>query len=222
MSSPQGKKSIVCAPCTACGHATDHDILNARECELDLGKPGAELPYKTMYETLECRGCHSIRLKVSSGFYRHEDLTVEYNPPTPSRPIPPWLMMEGYVSQALCDLLKEINSALTHDCWRLAAMGMRALLDMVMAEKVGDLGGFDKKLSRFQDAGYISPQQWNLLVPIIQVGNAAAHRGFCPQAHDLTQAMDIVESILADIYLHPELAAKLKSSVPPRKTVKNS
>jgi hypothetical protein len=100
--------------------------------------------------------------------------------------------------------------------YRLAAMGIRALLEQVMIQKVGDLKTFDMKLDEFQKQGYISAIQRDAMRATLDVGDAAMHRAFVPTEQDLTLALDIVEGVLAPIYDHRTEVEKMADRVPPR------
>ena len=95
-------------------------------------------------------------------------------------------------------------------------MGIRALLEQVMIQKVGDLKTFDMKLDEFQKQGYISAIQRDAMRATLDVGDAAMHRAFLPTEKDLTLALDIVEGVLAPIYDHRTEAEKMADRVPPR------
>lgn len=99
---------------------------------------------------------------------------------------------------------------------RLAAMGIRALLEQVMILKVGDLKTFDLKLNAFQEQGYISLLQRDAIRATLDVGDAAMHRAHRPSEEDLVLALDIVEGVLAPIFVHRTKAQKLAEGVPPR------
>jgi hypothetical protein len=86
-----------------------------------------------------------------------------------------------------------------------------------MILKVGDLRKFDDKLDAFQEQGYISSLQRDAMRATLDLGDAAMHRAHKPSQQDLILALNIVEGVLAPIYAHKELAAKLAESVPPRK-----
>ena len=120
----------------------------------------------------------------------------------------------GFLSRAL---LKEIYAAVAGGQRRLAAMGIRALLEQVMILKVGDIGGFDKKLDGFQDKGFISLVQRDAMRTTLDLGDAAMHRAFAPEWDDLNTALDIAEGVMAAIYGHPPASAKLGDRVPQRK-----
>ena len=116
----------------------------------------------------------------------------------------------------LYELLEEIYSALHADNRRLATMGARTLLDMVMTDKVTDVGRFDQKLDALEKE-FITKKQREFLEAALDVGNAASHRGHRPTAKQLDQVMDIVENVIQQIYVLPSAAAELKKSTPPRK-----
>jgi hypothetical protein len=95
-------------------------------------------------------------------------------------------------------------------------MGVRALLEQVMIQKVGDLQGFNTKLDAFQNAGFISAIQRDAMRATLDVGDAAMHRAYVPTEKDLTLALDIVEGVLAPIYDHRTEAEKMADRVPSR------
>jgi hypothetical protein len=100
---------------------------------------------------------------------------------------------------------------------RLAAMGIRALVEQVMNAKIGDTGSFPDIMERFQKQGYISLIQRDALRETIEVGHAAMHRGFAPKESELMQSLDIVEGIMAAVYDHSQAATEIAKRVPPRK-----
>jgi hypothetical protein len=104
-------------------------------------------------------------------------------------------------------LLAEVYATVAGGQYRLAAMGIRALLEQVMILKVGDLRTFDMKLDAFQE-GYISLLQRDALRATLDLGDAAMHRAHRPSENDLMLALNIVEGVLAPIYAHKDLAIK--------------
>jgi hypothetical protein len=120
----------------------------------------------------------------------------------------------------LVDLLREIYAAVDGGQYRLAAMGIRALLEQVMIMKIGDIGGFDKKLNTFQEDGYISKIQRDAMRTTLDVGDAATHRAFLPDREQLNTCLDIVEGVMSVIYSHRKEAKRISAAVPPRKPPK--
>jgi len=117
---------------------------------------------------------------------------------------------------ALGLLLHEIYQAVHGGQYRLAAMGIRALLEQIMVSKVGDLGSFEKQLDAFEKAGYISFIQRDAMKATLEVGHAAMHRAYEPTEEDVKVALDIVEGVMAPLYHHQSKAEKMVDRVPPR------
>jgi hypothetical protein len=208
---------IIQAPCNDCGRKTDHEVLKTH------GKSGYDeesgTGWKIIYRMIECRGCHFISLERSFKTEEDPDGENEYFPPPISRRKPSWigeLAMNVPIELDLPDLLDEIYSTLHANNRRLATMGARALLDIVITDKVTDVGRFDQKLDALEKE-FITKKQREFLEAALDAGNAATHRGHCPTAKQLDQVMDIVENVLQQIYVLPNAAKELKMATPPRK-----
>jgi Domain of unknown function (DUF4145) len=157
-------------------------------------------------------------IKSLNGLHSHFRSNVLQSPV--SRKEPDWassLALGRKKEAGLCwQLLKEIYQAVDGGQHRLAAMGIRALLEQVMIPKVGDLRTFDEKLDKFQEQGYVSLIQRDAMRATLDVGDAAMHRAFKPTEQDLKIALDVVEGIFAPIFGHKDAAEKLADRVPPR------
>lgn len=116
----------------------------------------------------------------------------------------------------LGSLLHEIYQAVQGGQYRLAAMGIRALLEQIMVSKVGDLGSFEKQFDAFEKAGYISFIQRDAMAAALEVWHAAMHRAYRPTEENVKIALDIVEGVMAPLYHHQSKAEKMADRVPPR------
>ena len=110
----------------------------------------------------------------------------------------------GEETEQFEELLDEIYKATQNSLPRLAIMGVRALLEQVMIVKVGDRGSFAENLKGFHEAGYVSVVQFDALARILDAGHAVIHRGFAPEDEHLNTALDVMEGILAAIYVHDQ------------------
>ncbi|KKN23083.1 hypothetical protein LCGC14_0908480 [marine sediment metagenome] len=117
----------------------------------------------------------------------------------------------------VANLLKEIGIAVTQQANALAAMGLRAVIDAVCSDKIGDCGGFKQKLGELVKHGFIAERDGNFLETATQVGHAAAHRGYRPTFEKVVGMLDIVVHMLATMYHLPRLAENLEKGTPPRK-----
>jgi len=209
-----GSVKIVQAPCSSCVRKTKHEVLfeTSQQDEETLDT----------YVMMSCGGCSTISMGHQQRWIQDGSVDHRYYPSPVSRKMPSWMFLwsiglgRGKGDAAIGAVLMEVFQAVDGGQYRLAAMGIRALLEQVMIQKVGDLQTFDLKLDEFQKQGYISAIQRDAMRATLDVGDAAMHRGFVPTEQDLTLALDIVEGILAPIYDHRSEAEKMADRVPPR------
>ena len=199
------------APCSSCIRKTQHEVL-FEESQRD------EHTLDT-YALLKCAGCSTISMGHSCLWINDGSVEHKFYPSPVSRKLPDWTsrLTLGYKNEIeLGSLLREVYRAVDGGQHRLAAMGIRALLEQVMIMKVGDLPTFNEKLDEFQKQGYVSLIQRDAMRTTLDVGDAAMHRAFKPTEEELKVALDIVEGVLAPIFGHTEAAEKLADRVPPR------
>jgi hypothetical protein len=205
---------IVHAPCSSCIRTTKHEVLFAKEVQKD------EDEVET-FAMISCCGCERISMSHATLVFEG-GFDISYYPSPVSRKLPDWTAWLAYglaknkEERALGALLMEIFQAVDGGQYRLAAMGIRALLEQAMIFKVGDLATFDLKLDAFQKQGYISLIQRDAMRSTLDVGDAAMHRGFVPTEEDLSVALDVVEGVFAPMFSHKVEAEKLGDRVPPR------
>ncbi len=205
----------VSAPCSSCLQRTTHKVLHERAIR--------DEDRITTYAMLECLGCHRVCLGEQVLFTDDGEVEHNYYPSPVSRKEPDWILfmilgLGGSKDQdaRLGSLLYEIYQAVYGGQYRLAAMGIRALLEQIMVSKVGDLGSFEKQLDAFEKAGYISSIQRGAMKATLEVGHAAMHRAYEPSEEDIKVALDIVEGVIAPLYHHQFKAEKMAGRVPPR------
>jgi hypothetical protein len=94
------------------------------------------------------------------------------------------------------DFIKEIYLAISSGALRLATLGIRALLEHVMIENVGDRNGFVNNLDAFQAEGFMPKIQRQAIEPVLEAGHASMHRGFNPTHYDVTHLLDVTEDLI--------------------------
>jgi hypothetical protein len=211
------------APCSVCVmKATYQNVLHSVKARNG----------HSQYDLIECAGCGNISMRQTTKLKGYKPLLkvkgfklepfVRYFPSPVSRQRPGWIWglawgIEGEENvDKLGDLLQEIYEAVAGGQLRLAAMGVRSLLEQMMVAKVGDQGTFAKNLNAFQEKGFISLIQRDAMSAILDAGHAVTHRAFEPLKDDLNTALDIAEGIFAAIYIHANAANKVADRVPPR------
>src|SRR6266567_5932439 len=146
------KTKTVPAPFSSCVRETNHYILHVAELR--------EEDWTYTYAMLRCAGCHAISMGCQELYIADGRVSNTYYPSPISRQKPKWATFLRFLGTAdekqLFELLDEIYQAIAGGQHRLAAMGIRALLEQVMIAKVGDLNTFDEKLDAFQAGGYVS------------------------------------------------------------------
>jgi hypothetical protein len=211
------KRKISKIPCRVCHHKTKHTVLFTHNTsDFAEGDAYGHVSWEDHYDVLECRGCESVTLRHTHWFSEDPEPDVKYYPPSVSRPKPSW--RNSLKSLNLRFLVDEVYSALDNDCGRLATMGARTIVDMVLSDKVGDVGSFGKKLEKLERDGFVGKQNREFLEAALDTGNAAAHRGFEPKKEQLNHVMDIVENLLQAVYVLQGAAAELRKSTPPRRS----
>ena len=223
--------------CNNCTGKRQHEVLFhkkftwSEQVSEDFGVDGADT-----YELLKCCGCNNVQLRHSNWFSEDFDLStgkavlhVKHYPPPTFREKPKWLYT-NYLSHNVIfipefkdtieALISEIYIALQNNAPQLALLGIRALLEAIMIDKVDDRGNFKGNIKEFQKAGYISSKQKEVLEPVLEAGHAAMHRGYKPDPHEVASLMDITESIIETIYINEYRTKNLSKNIPPRKTKK--
>lgn len=136
-------------------------------------------------------------------------------PPRISRRKPAWIDRHD-VADEYVELLDEVYVALHADSARLAMMGARALIDVVIRRSVGDQDNFGKGLDALADKELVSNRDREIIKAAIDAGHASAHRGHKPSSNDVNVVIDIVERMIhAEILA--EQAEALKKTTPQRK-----
>jgi hypothetical protein len=208
--------------CNACGHHTNHRALWSGRNDWSVDEH-PEVSGWVKHTVFQCCGCDAVSFEICS--WESEDALAhgdpndyagvrQVYPPKTLRPKPSWYWEVSEHAQ-LQRLLDEVYVALQNDCPRLAAMGIRALLEAIMVEGCGDQGSFKKNLQKSQELGRISNVQCEAVEPVLDVGHAAIHRSFEPNWDQVVHALDIVENIIESIYVSTERAGRVRANPPP-------
>lgn len=168
---------------------------------------------------LFCAGCDQVKYRLDSevSMFPAMGIITEHYPSALKRNLPDWVksLQIGSV-HFIQRFLKQIYSSYQTGSYDLCAMGIRALIEQAMIDKVGDLRSFAENIKAFEAEGYISNRQKESLDAALNLGHAAIHRGYAPTAEDIRRALDIVEPILETIYAHEANASALAENVPSR------
>ncbi len=219
------KEQVHCNKCL--GHR-NHKIVFSEQKDWDSGidANGNGCYGGEIWSLLRCLGCEDTRLRHQS--WHSEDTDVDctpntytnFYPPSITRQKPIWRRQYFPFSHKLFQLNSlsdEIYDALGVGAYRLATMGIRALVERIMIDAVGDRGRFENNISAFFEAGFVAPKQQDTFKNIlIEAGHAAMHRNFKPDADAVNTLLDMVEGIMRSIYYEPMVAEQVNKAIPRR------
>lgn len=218
-------EAIVQCFCNTCHSITKHDI----NANYTVQTEGLVLHGRAMGRTLDhmiitCRGCgETSYLRVSIGpedlvwtmGYDHPYdcplLQIQYPPPRFLRRVPDWIDQLDPVGS---ELLKQSHDAINIGVDRLVVMGLRALLEWIMIENVGDHGSFKATVREFVRMGYLPTRSRKTVLDVLDVGSAAIHRGYKPPLEKLAKVFEIVENVVHTVCVVPKLGKDLTKGVP--------
>lgn len=201
--------------CNVCKQKTKHIIRG----EYNKHDENEEFWYKQRMLIIECCGCENLELVKKTLFSEDVDFDgagwdeVIYPPVTYRNP-PSWF--EDLPDPTLRAISDEIYKSLQTDSHYLATFGSRTLIDRLIVLTVGDKGNFQKGLQALQDEGKLSPHEREILNPVVDAGNAAAHRGWAPTKEQIAIILDTVEGLIHRLLVLPKLAEELEEAVPSR------
>jgi len=213
--------------CNHCVGERNHAILHS-ETESGTEHEGS-YHWSVKNETLKCLGCNTISLRRTTWDSPSTDENgnplpnVAHFPPAMFRRQPTWVSDLTIIflfeddKEFISDLIRELYICIQNDCRRSATMAVRALLEQVMIDKVGDQGTFDENISEFKSKGFISTTQEKFLKTVIEAGHATMHRAFKPSKQDLIALVNIAESVIESAYINEHRAEGLKKRIPPKK-----
>ena len=216
----EGSRSpdVIWSHCNECGSETKHDVVHRTDRIRTYSNDRYPVDVGSNWMVLQCRGCEEVALRrvdwTSEDDRSDGPNPATYFPPRVSRRRPAWANRYELPSE-YSDLLDETYTALHADSRRLAMMGARALVDAVIRRNAGPQSSFKQGLDALLNKALISAQDRQIIEAAVEVGHAAAHRGFKPTADDVAVVIDIVERLI-----HTEIlatrATKHQESTPPR------
>lgn len=211
--------------CTYCNRETKQTLLHEnqewvpREVPYKEDKKGITksvwTPVSVTESVFQCNGCSHFHIFIREWADPSTPIIERewHYPQKVNRPQPNWIKD---VDIDLYELLGEIYSNFNNDNFISFSICCRTLLDKLLTEDLGDIGGFQKKLDAFHQGGHITETQKNTLAVLIEAGNASAHRGFKTDPELSQVILDVVEHILKEP-VNAQRAALHSQNIPNRK-----
>jgi hypothetical protein len=137
MKKSQKVKKLTQSHCNTCGRSTKHHILAHRHIPgSDTTEDYGEIHWIDDYELLECAGCETVTMRHTDWFEPTDETRVKIYPPPVARRVPTWLRSAPTLRN-IRTLMQQVYSALDSNSRALALMGARAVVDIVLVDKVG-------------------------------------------------------------------------------------
>jgi hypothetical protein len=178
---------------------------------------GAATSFQT-FQVVQCFECsfttYCIDTRIHPGDMMGDSYTEStlYYPPLPFRLRPGWYRE---LPELYRHILDEVYQALDNALFFLASTGTRTALDLLIIEKIGDIGPFKVKIGRLCSEGMIDAAEQDMLLAVIDAGSASAHRSYRPDNEAMNHMMDILEEIFYKMIVAPNrkqvLVAKAKA-----------
>jgi hypothetical protein len=214
--------------CNECGRPTNQLVLHEKSDHwsdaIEIGEGREEsIEGGNTYSTTKCLGCDTISYLTETWFSQETEpdgqpiVKAKRYPPSMARRHPEWFTNVLSLPPNIREFLQEIYVALQNGSLRLCALGTRALIEQIIVTKVGDRGSLGANIEEFLKAGYVAQQDHKLFrEKVVELGNAAMHRGYTPASEDIHTLLDITEALVASIYVHPHRVARMGQGMPPR------
>jgi hypothetical protein len=214
-SEPGSPATTVKIHCNGCGRETRHAVRCTHTAVVDdfIEEAEATAEEAITFEILQCLGCDELSARQTAEHEAYGTAIPRFYPPRISRRTPQWKVK---LPDTIAAVVDEVYRALQADSPRLATIGARTIVDLVILDKVGDLGSFREKLAELEKQGYVGRRNREFVAMALEAGSAAAHRGVAPAVADLNHVMDIVESLLESVYVLEDAADRLRQTTPPR------
>ena len=201
--------------CPFCRKATKLQTLASDRFHEDLGYTD----YTTTTSLLKCETCnhasvHAVYINSDDCHRFYDDEGQEqaiyfesrfHVPPSPTREDPDWTSRLEMKSETAFKDLVAIYRAIDCRSYKLAAMGIRSLFEVIAHEDGASSAlPFNKKLDKLEELERITSEERVGLHALVESGNAAVHRKWNPESVDIALLLTILESYIHTFYFKAE------------------
>jgi hypothetical protein len=228
--SAEGQTEVVKGECPTC-RAVRNSFIRGKH-HTSWKDPNHPIDGSDTYYILECCGCETKFFRHDTYFSEDDHfgydpqtgdtvviptVRITYWPPLERRGRPDWLYIAEHRDAVLGSLIQQLYTALDSGLTVLAAIGVRTAFDRAtLVLGIDPKESFAKKLETLLHGGWIGETEKDILAALIDAGNAAAHRGWSPEAHQLNTMMDVLEAFLHRNFVLRDGASALQANTPKR------
>ncbi|WP_313668788.1 DUF4145 domain-containing protein [Atlantibacter sp.] len=195
--------------CHICKRFTHHKSLvkiNFSEtCDAEDEYSNSETYYQ-QYEIIQCQGCMQPSLKIERcssddiNYNSYEpNISTEYYP---KRSELAQFEGAGNLPKALYDMYNETIIAINSECYTIAGIGIRGLIETICKEEKIEDYYLNDKIDKLFSVGRISSDSKDILHSLRKLYNKSAHESFKPSLQQLNVSLDVIELLMKQIYIH--------------------
>lgn len=204
------------SPCVQCNQQTNHKQLVSAKFSRTYhadDKYGNEITYINYIIIMQCQGCMSFSVKNESMNSEDIDYSDEMDPFIeieyyPSRTEVKNFEDDYFLPQAISNLYSETVTAINNNCYTIAGIGIRAIIETICNEHKIAGRTLERKIDNLYIAGKISNDSKSILNSLRKVYNKSAHESFKPNKEQLLLSLEIVKLLLRQLYVHSGMAKK--------------
>lgn len=206
-------------PCRNCGSETNHVILKSVDVRRTEDHP-QELYWwnEDSYQIVQCLGCDDVSFRkvyrdsenidgdpITGETWLDEDIVVY-----PSRIVGRnKLRRMNFLPWQVARIYDETHAALCSKQPILAGIGIRALVEAVCQQEQTAGKTLEQKIDDLVKLEVLTKSEAEMLHSTRLMGNTSAHEVKPHSEEMLNLAMDIVEHLLTNVYILPEVTIKL-------------
>ena len=202
-------------PCSNCGgDPKNHEIIREYSKEWEIEEAG--IYGNSTHQICKCAGCNTIRFRSYS--WDSEGIDWRTGEPEVSEMIYPEDIKSKRQGIDVCDLpdpvariYREAVIAFNAGALILAGGGLRAVVEALCKDKNVSGRNLEKKIDSLVEQGLLAIPQAELLHEERYLGNAALHEIVAPSVLDVNDGFDIIDNLLASIYILPDKAQRLRA-----------
>lgn len=197
--------------CKECQQNTWHAILNEAKSEKELSEEDG-IWESTKFITLQCMGCDNVCLLLE--YF----CTENYNPengevdivysvyPTPTKEERSLIDKYYYLPNDVVAIYRETIQAFNSKLYILTAIGVRTMIEAVSRDQGITDRGIASKINKMIEKNIVTQAGGDLLLMVKEKGNVSAHEIKKHHHDDLSLCIDVLESVLRNLYILPKSA----------------
>jgi hypothetical protein len=212
----EGVGSKIQSNCSECKKTTNHIVLSSARVldtvfeEEDDGRVTRFDEFQVDHQIVQCLGCNHVGYRREINSDNWEESMIDYFP----RP-----SLEHETLKDVLSLPRDVHriyietiDALTNGQRTLAGVGIRLMVEMVCKEKGAVGHNLQLRIDELVKLGVIVDASAKLLHRLRDLGNDAAHEAVAYPKSQLLLALDIVQTMLKNVYIFPRQAEIFKKN----------